>query len=364
MVAIIYVLTGVCLLSYSYFIYKLCKGWTLLKNKQVCTMSLHQPTCGVIIACHNEVENLPTLLTSLDQQSKIADEIIIIDDHSTDHTLKFLQSWANNRSHVHILSATERGKKAALRQGIHHSKSELILCTDADCLCPPQWVERVVNEYANNSFDLLVLPVTMREESKLIAQVTRLEFISLVSSGMALAALGHPIMCNGANLAFRRTTWLEKENQLHQELLSGDDVFLLHAIKEQGGVIRVLNDSQVLVTTAPTPTLSAFMRQRIRWGSKSMAYKDKESLWTAGLIFGISCVQVLLYCTIPFSALCTLCAILLLGWKWMLDSYFLAQTRHTFHMHNLLLNSVILSIFYPFYIVIAALLGCFKHSKW
>ena len=360
-----YIITGIFLLAYANFTYLLCKGWRDIPTSTNPSSShTLRPTCAIIVACHNEEKYLPKLLLSIEQQTYTANEIIFIDDHSSDNTHLILQQWAATHPNTQILSAVQRGKKAALRQGVCQATSQLILCTDADCQCPSHWVEHITTSYAQSPFDLLILPVTTYEDNHFLSHITRLEFISLVSSGMALAALYHPIMCNGANLACKRDTWLAMQDYLHSDLLSGDDVFLLHAIKRHKGVIRVLAHPDTLVVTHPVITIRDFLRQRIRWGSKTSSYTDTDTLYVASLIFTISLYQVILYCFAPFHPSCAICACSLFYSKWIFDTIFLRHTQATFTLSHLWFNTLTLSILYPFYIVITACLGCFQRSKW
>lgn len=362
---IAYIITGLCLVGYIYFTHQLKKGWKQINfQSQSNTNKVASTACSLVIACHNEEANLPHLLSSLANQTQSINEIVFIVDHSTDNTLALLQAWATQHENTQVLSAHKHGKKAALSQAIQFAHNELIICTDADCQLQPQWAETIVNTYQEQPFDILILPVTMSEGINYVAQITRLEFLSLVSSGMSLAALGHPIMCNGANLAFRRSAWLQSKDQLQNHLPSGDDVFLLHAIKARHGAIRVISHAHVIVTTHPTNTVNAFMRQRTRWGSKTLSYTDKDSLTVAGSIFTICMLQIILYIGICFHPSCAICAMLLFFGKWISDYTFLHSTQNTFTYPNLLLNTFILSIFYPFYIVIAACSGLINNSKW
>lgn len=359
-------ITTVCLAAYALFTHYLKKGW---KNVTSPTPSHHchpnpYPTCSLVIALHNEETNLPGLLSSISQQTHPIDEIILIDDHSTDNTYSILLNWAQQHENTHLLRAQLHGKKAALQQAIRSTRNELILCTDADCTLPPQWAHTIIQSYTHQDFDILILPVTMTQGTNLVAQITRLEFLTLVSSGLALAGISHPIMCNGANLAFRRSAWIQVQDQLHNHLISGDDVFLLHAIKQQGGKIHALTHPNLIVSTQPTTTLSAFMRQRTRWGSKTISYTDKDSLCVAGGIFTISLTQIILYAGAFFSSTCRLCALTLFIGKWIADYTFLRHTKNTFTLHQLLPHTLILSICYPFYIVVAACAGLFNKVKW
>ncbi|MBO7234576.1 MAG: glycosyltransferase [Paludibacteraceae bacterium] len=359
-------ITTVCLTAYALFTHNLKKGWKNITSPTTFQNHHHTsyPTCTLVVAFHNEEANLPALLASIALQTHPIDEIIFIDDHSTDNTHSILHDWTTQHNNAHLLTATQCGKKAALQQAILSTQSELILCTDADCILPSQWAHTIIQSYTHHPFDILILPVTMSQGTNLVAQITRLEFLSLVSSGMALAGISHPIMCNGANLAFRRSAWLQAQDKLHNQLISGDDVFLLHAIKQQHGKIQVLTHPDLIVSTHPTTTISSFMRQRSRWGSKTLSYTDKDSLWVAGGIFTICITQIILYAGAFFSPACRLCALILFIGKWLADYTFLRHTQNTFTIHNLLLHTLILSIFYPFYIIMAACSGLLNNTKW
>jgi hypothetical protein len=69
-------------------------------------------------------------------------------------------------------------------------------------------------------------------------------------------------MCNGANLAFTREAYLNNSDNLHDEITSGDDVFLLHSLKKNHSKILWLERSDAIVTTASSPTTSSFSTMR------------------------------------------------------------------------------------------------------
>jgi len=72
--------------------------------------------------------------------------------------------------------------------------------------------------------------------------------------------------------------------ELHDEIATGDDVFLLHSLKKDSTAkISWLESIDAMVTTFPSPTLTAFFRQRKRWISKANAYRDTYSV-TLGFV--------------------------------------------------------------------------------
>ena len=57
------------------------------------------------------------------------------------------------------------------------------------------------------------------------------EFASLIGSGACTMALGHPTMCNGANLCYEKRVFTEVGGFAGVDhLASGDDEFLMHKI--------------------------------------------------------------------------------------------------------------------------------------
>ena len=67
-----------------------------------------------------------------------------------------------------------------------------------------------------------------------------------ITAGTAMA--GNGIMCNGANLAFTRNTYLNHMENLQFGLPTGDDVFLLHSLKKEAdSKIMWLESSDAIV---------------------------------------------------------------------------------------------------------------------
>ena len=174
-----------------------------------------------------------------------------------------------------------------------------------------------------------------------------------------------PILCNAANLAFTKQTWLRSKEDLHEELISGDDIFLLQSVKRRGGEIIFLKSESAFVTAQSAKSFSEFIHQRRRWVSKSPSYSDWHIIFVACLILLISIWQLVLL-TLSFSSLK---ALILFGslfiFKYLLDNLYLARIQKFFQLQNTWLYSIPLSVIYPFYIVFIGTTGLFvKNKKW
>ena len=128
--------------------------WLLgrLRNLKV-SKSAVTPPITVVIACHNEANNIEARIKNLlesDYPARLL-EIVIISDGSTDFTADIARRYASNR--VQVFAYTEqRGKATALNIGAEIASGEIIIFADAR-----QWFEPdAIKELASNFADARV----------------------------------------------------------------------------------------------------------------------------------------------------------------------------------------------------------------
>ncbi len=319
---------------------------------------------SLVVCCKNEAENLPPLLRSIEEQTHNNFEVIFVDDHSTDDTAKILDEFAKKHTFARCISASGNGKKNALIDGILAAKNEIIVCTDADCTLQAEHLQIISNYFAENEPDLLLGAVRMADDGTLFQQLQALEFASLIASTAGACGAQMPVMCNGANLAFKKSVWLQCHSALHSELPSGDDVFLLHAVKKMGGKIAFLKHEKTVVTTQPQATLRDFVNQRARWTSKAASYTDAATIGVACLVFGLSALILLDFIGIfwHFATIVPFCIAFCA--KFAIDTAFLALFLPFTHQIKLLCHTLALSAIYPIYVVYSALRGFVGKFRW
>jgi len=235
---------------------------------------------SVVVSCRNEQKNLPVLLNSIALQNypKYLFEIIIVDDNSTDKTLEIAEGFTGLRN-ILTINNKGKGKKHALRTGIIASKGNLIITTDADCRMGKNWIRTIAAFYEMNKPDMIICPVKIESVRGFFGIFQELEFLSLqgITAGSALSEKA--TMCNGANLAFTREAYFNNSDNLHDEIISGDDVFLLHSLKKENrSKIFWLESPEALVTTESSSTFRSFLKQRGRWISKGKVYRDRHAI--------------------------------------------------------------------------------------
>ncbi len=96
---------------------------------------------SVIIPARNAEKTIEACLTSLQKQSFHDKEIIIVDDHSTDAT-----SLMAGRYGKVVKPERRLGVGAARNFGAKHGNGEIFVFTDADCVCPADWLEKIFED--------------------------------------------------------------------------------------------------------------------------------------------------------------------------------------------------------------------------
>jgi glycosyltransferase involved in cell wall biosynthesis len=88
---------------------------------------------SVIIPAFNEEQTIDAILKKVFfvRVNSVSKEIIVVDDGSSDNTLKIANMWAKRGVKV-ISHGTNKGKGAAIRTGISHSTGTIIIIQDAD----------------------------------------------------------------------------------------------------------------------------------------------------------------------------------------------------------------------------------------
>ena len=321
---------------------------------------------GVVIPFRNEEEVLPTFLEHLQEAIKHGQldvEFVFVDDHSSDSSSKVLQTSTLKKT---ILLNTGQGKKAALATGIKHLATEYILTLDADVHLQKNYFLALSSllQEGGNKTDLFILPVRPVGDDSFRSAFQQLDFLSLMGTTAAFASKENPILCNGANLLFLRSSWLEAQSDLHPELASGDDVFLLQSIKKRKGNIRWVHNYDLAVDTEVCPTWKSFLQQRIRWGSKAKSYSDRSLQVLSWLVFLSQFFLVVMLLNALFAATHFQMLTLVTWGLYLISTHLFLSTVARWYLLNLRKHLLLSMLFYPFYLVFTAFASLFLPVSW
>ena len=249
-----------------------------------------------------------------------------------------------------------KGKKHALYRLISAANTEYVWMMDDDILPAPiansSLCERLIGKIQSNSLyeasDLYILPLRMESENEQPSLLERLqiaEYAAIQQLTIETAKRGHAVMCSGANLIAKRDRWLESYPDLHPEIPSGDDMFLLESFKRRGLKIAVSENEELTAMVRPHTSWKAFFRQRMRWAGKAPKYTDKDILRCGAMVLLANLLQLL----------CPLVLVI----KFPIE-YRLIKKRDA---SVSLFTALVLGICYPIYLFVSLIGGLFRR-KW
>ena len=96
------------------------------------------PGFTVVIPARNEEVYLPLTLRALAGQRHAPDEVIVVDNGSTDRTVQVARDWGAT-----VLRCERPGVAHTRQMGLEAARSEWVATTDADSLPSPQWLEKL-----------------------------------------------------------------------------------------------------------------------------------------------------------------------------------------------------------------------------
>lgn len=320
----------------------------------------------VIVPARNEAHRLRTLLNDLALQRHASFEVIVVDDHSQDDTYSIAAEYQHADERFHVVHGLGEGKKQAIAEAVARARGTIVVTTDADCRVPPGWLETISAEFYDASVQLVFGGVRMASHN-FFASMQAIEFSSLIGSGAAAAALQHPIMCNGANLAYRKAAF-EAVNgyEGNAHIASGDDEFLLRKIAAKfPRSIRFAHGRGAVVSTLPCGTLRELAQQRLRWAGK---WRHNGSVLARAMAVYVLLVQLLVLACAGFLFVATgplqIAAAIFLCVKLLLEAAFLTMVARRLEIRWNWLAFMSLQIVYPFYIVLTGLLSLAAPTHW
>lgn len=104
------------------------------------------PTVAVVVATFERPDLVVQTIAALDAQTRPADEIVVVDDHSRDRTPEVLaEALSRCRTPTTLIRQEEnQGPAVARNRGWRATACDVVAFTDDDCRPHPTWLERLV----------------------------------------------------------------------------------------------------------------------------------------------------------------------------------------------------------------------------
>jgi glycosyltransferase involved in cell wall biosynthesis len=220
------------------------------------------PTVSVVIPARDDAEALAECLAALERQTVAPDEVVVVDNASTDDTAAVAR-----RHGARVVTESRPGIPFAAAAGYDAARSELVLRCDADTVPGPRWVERLATSLARRPrLDAVSGVGTFHDLPPGVRHLAAAAYLGAYYACTHLA-LGHTALW-GSNMAFRRLAWTQVREEVHrQDAELHDDMDLAFVL----GPTRRIRLVAVGVGVSARSLRPGQWRRRIRRANRTLA---------------------------------------------------------------------------------------------
>ena len=117
----------------------------------------HKKLISVVVPIHNEEEGITSflkdkLLPVINNISDYKNEVILVDDGSSDNTLEKITTIASEARNIKVLALSRNfGKEAALSAGLQYAKGDAVITIDADGQQPPELIPKFIKKWEDGA---------------------------------------------------------------------------------------------------------------------------------------------------------------------------------------------------------------------
>lgn len=196
--------------------------------------SMNKELVSIIVPIYNTEEYLQECIDSLVHQTYPFVEIILVNDGSTDNSIKICNENALRYDNIRVLTQSNRGVSAARNQGIAASHGEYIAFVDSDDRLTSDAIEVMYQMIISYKADVIIAEMSNDVHIKTIGDIPLKVFEAEGAVSLALEEEGSGSAC--AKLIKKEAVcgiWFEEGKKIHE-----DGYFMFQCYMRQPKVIK------------------------------------------------------------------------------------------------------------------------------
>lgn len=217
---------------------------------------------SVIVTVYNEEKYIAKTLDSVINQDFDEYEIIVINNGSTDNSLKIINEKLSQSDTPHkIISIPNRGVSSARNKGIDESRGEYIVFVDGDDYIASNHLHLLYN----NDFDFSLIQLVKKRENNIISKPHHYSNSVLKTSDFIKLELKMEIPFNFVQLSYKRDIIINNDLKFNSNINYGEDTeFALKALI-YGETIKISNEITYFYIQHPSSLSSSSRLKRFNF---------------------------------------------------------------------------------------------------
>ncbi|MFA6017191.1 MAG: glycosyltransferase family 2 protein [Patescibacteria group bacterium] len=195
---------------------------------------------SVVIPAYNEEKRIANCLDSLMSQEEKPDEIIVVDNNSSDKTIGIVKKYKK----VILIQEKKQGITPTRNAGFNKASGDIIARCDADTVLPSNWIKNIKNDfYRDTSIVAISMPIRLNSVP-VLKHFKMLFYIYMLVPRLLIGV--YPMI--GPGLAIKKTIWNKvKDDICFEDKNVHEDIDLTLHIRKYG---KIYHDGNTVVASS------------------------------------------------------------------------------------------------------------------
>jgi glycosyltransferase involved in cell wall biosynthesis len=168
----------------------------------------------IIVPCYNEERTLSKILDKIIQQKKIKKQIILVDDFSSDNSIKVVKNYSKYIDKF-IQHKSNKGKGACIKSAQKFVKGNVVIIQDADLEYNPNDYKKLITPIINNKSKVVYGSRVLVKKKKELKKIFNSPYIRILGNYI-LTQISNLI--NSQNLTDAHTCYKVFDSKIFKKL--------------------------------------------------------------------------------------------------------------------------------------------------
>jgi cellulose synthase/poly-beta-1,6-N-acetylglucosamine synthase-like glycosyltransferase len=220
------------------------------------------PTVSIVVPSYNEERTVAATVKSLLKLNYPKDKLslVLVDDGSTDKTLKVLRQFKNHPQ-IRIIAKENGGKHTAVNLALKSIDTDLVGCLDADSFVNPDALEKIVMHFEDETVMAVTPSIKVHEPKNILQYIQKTEYSWSIFLRRMVSSLGALYVTPGPFSIFRVSVFKDLGDYRHAHMTEDMEM----AMRMQKNGYKIVNAHSAHVYTVTPATLRTLVKQRARW---------------------------------------------------------------------------------------------------